>query len=101
MNFGNPKFWDMPCETYEYIHIYIYIHPQEVQVDRKLPETPWVWGISGILDHPKPTSHELVGIKKQDMSFVQGIYLGGGLKYFYFHSYLGKISHSTNIFQMG
>ncbi len=28
-------------------------------------------------------------------------YLGGGLKYFYFHPYLGKWSNLTNIFQMG
>ena len=27
--------------------------------------------------------------------------LGGGFKYFYFPPYLGKISHLTNIFQMG
>ena len=27
--------------------------------------------------------------------------LGGGCKHFYCHPYLGKISHLTNIFQMG
>ena len=32
---------------------------------------------------------------------MEATYLGGGLKHFYVHPYLGKISNLTNIFQMG
>ena len=69
-------------------------------MDRKLPENPSVWGISGILDHPKPTSHELVGFKNRTYVFC-----ARHIPRWWFHiffnvhsSYLGKISNSTSIF---
>ena len=54
-----------------------WVHP------KKGGASPWTQGTNGIF------------------TYMNGI-LGGGIKYFvYFHPYLGKISHLTDIFQMG